>query len=267
MLKVTELQGGYKMPGQSDQQSIENAGDAERAEFNGVVKASREGDGLDPIHQTQLRGRRPQPWPIRLAHWLNVPLLVIMAGSGLQIFAAYPSLGPQGAQYRWYPLQDTPPPRWMRFGGWLAGARHWHFALAWFLVLNGLIYMAYFLGSGEWRRRLFLPRRDTKNAIGQFAYYTRIRSTPPPADFYNGLQRLAYTSTILFGFVMVLSGLVLYKPVQLHWLTVLFGGYDGARLVHLGVLFLLALFVASHLVLVALHPREIVRMVTGGKRE
>jgi thiosulfate reductase cytochrome b subunit len=190
-----------------------------------------------------------------------------MAGSGLQIFAAYPSLGPQGAQYRWYPFQGTPPPQWLRIGGWLAGARHWHFAIAWFFILNGLIYLAYFVASGEWRRRLFQPRRDAWNAIRQFAYYTRIRSTPPPADFYNGLQRLAYTSVIVFGSIMVLSGLAIYKPVQLYWLTLVFGGYDGARVVHLAVLCLLALFVVTHLVLVAVHPREIVNMITGGKHE
>jgi thiosulfate reductase cytochrome b subunit len=149
----------------------------------------------------------------------------------------------------------------------LAGARHWHFAIAWFFILNGLIYLAYFVVSGEWRRRLFQPRRDAWNAIRQFAYYTRIRSTPPPADFYNGLQRLAYTSVILFGSTMVLSGLAIYKPVQFYWLTVLFGGYDGARVVHLAVLCLLGLFVATHVVLVALHPREIVNMITGGKNE
>ncbi len=212
-------------------------------------------------------GRRLQPLPIRLAHWLNVLLIVLMAGSGLQILAAYPSLGPQGEQYRWYPFQGTPPPSWLRIGGWLGGARHWHFAVAWFFVLNGLIYLTYFLASGEWRRRLFQPRRDTWNAIRQFAYYTRIRSQPPPLDFYNGLQRLAYTSVILFALIMVLSGLAIYKPVQLHWLTLLFGGYDGARVVHLGVLCLLALFVASHLVLVAVHPREILNMITGGNRE
>jgi thiosulfate reductase cytochrome b subunit len=211
-------------------------------------------------------GRRLQPLAIRIAHWLNVPLLILMAGSGLQILSAYPSLGPQGARYRWYPFQGDPPPQWLRIGGWLGGARHWHFAIAWFFVLNGLIYLTYFFASGEWRRRLFLPGRDLWNAVLQFAYYTRLRKTEPPLDFYNGLQRLAYNSAILFGIVMVLSGLAIYKPVQLHFLTVLFGGYDGARVVHLGGLCLLALFVASHLVLVSLHPREILNMVTGGKR-
>jgi thiosulfate reductase cytochrome b subunit len=211
-------------------------------------------------------GLREQPLVIRVVHWCNVIFLILMAGSGLQIFAAYPSLGPQGAQYDWYPLQDTPPPEWLTIGGWLAGGRRWHFAIAWFFVLNGIIYVSYFFASGEWRRRLFLPRRDVVNALRQFAYYLRLRKDPPPPDFYNGLQRLAYSSVILFGVVMVLSGLAIYKPVQLHFLILLFGGYDGARVVHLGGLVLLAMFVVTHLILVATHPREIVKMITGGGR-
>ena len=189
-----------------------------------------------------------------------------MAGSGLQILAAYPALGPRGGLYRWYPFQNDAPPSWMRFGGWLAGARHWHFAIAWFLIFNGVIYLIYMIASGEWRRRVFIPTRDTSNALAMFAYYLRIRRTPPPEDFYNGLQRMAYTSAILFGAVVVLSGLAIYKPVQLYWLTAAFGGYDVARVVHLSCLVLLALFTVMHLVLVALHPRTIVTMVTGGQR-
>jgi thiosulfate reductase cytochrome b subunit len=221
---------------------------------------------VSSIHERARAGRLAQPGVIRLAHWINIPLIVIMAGSGLQIFAAYPSLGPRGALYRWYPFQNVAPPSWLRFGGWLAGARHWHFAIAWFLIFNGVIYLIYMIASGEWRRRVFIPARDTSNALAMFAFYLRIRKTPPPEDFYNGLQRLAYTSAILFGMVVVLSGLAIYKPVQLHWITAAFGGYDVARVVHLSCLVLLATFTAMHLVLVALHPRTIVTMVTGGQR-
>jgi thiosulfate reductase cytochrome b subunit len=206
------------------------------------------------------------PLLIRLAHWINIPLLVIMAGSGLQILVAYPSMGPRGALYKWYPFQGVPPPSALRFGGWLAGARHWHFAIAWFLVLNGAAYLAYQVASGQWRRRAFIPRRDATGALAMFAYYLRIRKTAPPEDLYNGLQRLAYTSAIAFGIVLVCSGLAIYKPVQLYWLTALFGGYDVARVVHLSALVALALFTATHLVLVALHPRTIVDMIAGGKR-
>jgi thiosulfate reductase cytochrome b subunit len=227
-------------------------------------------EGIEPVDSSRAenwrQGRLAQPAAIRLAHWINIPLIVIMAGSGLQILAAYPALGPRGALYNWYPFQNDAPPSWLRFGGWLAGARHWHFAIAWFLILNGLIYLIYMIASGEGRRRVFIPTRDTSNAIAMFGYYLRIRKTPPPEDFYNGLQRMAYTSAILFGLVVVFSGLAIYKPVQLYWITAAFGGYDVARVVHLSCLVLLALFTVMHLVLVALHPRTIVTMVTGGPR-
>ena len=124
--------------------------------------------------------RRPQPLAIRAAHWLSVPVLVLMAGSGLQIFSAYPSFGARGAEYGWYPFAGTPPPEWLRFGGWLAGARQWHFALAWVFGVNGTLYVLYLLTSGEWRRRAFLPVRDAVNAMQMMAYYLRLRSTPPP---------------------------------------------------------------------------------------
>lgn len=207
--------------------------------------------------QERWKGRRAQPWLIRLTHWLNVPLLLLIAGSGLQIFAAYPALGPRGALYGWYPWDGIPPPMWARFGGWLAGARHWHFALGWFLVLNGIVYLSYMAARGEWRRRGFRPHRDTRNAILMLLYYLRLRRIAPPIDFYNGLQRLAYSSIMVIALAEVLSGLAIYKPVQLWWLGSLFGGYDGARAVHLLGLGLLALFTAIHLVMVALHPRAI----------
>jgi thiosulfate reductase cytochrome b subunit len=211
--------------------------------------------------------RRPQqPALIRITHWCNVVFLVLMAGSGLQILTAYPALGPRGAQYSWYPFQNIAPPRWLTIGGWLAGGRHWHFAIAWFFIANGLVYLTYFFVSGEWRRRMFWLRRDTGNAVRQFAYYLRIRKSPPAADFYNGLQRFAYTGVPLLGIVMVLSGLAIYKPVQFYPLTLLFGGYDGARVVHLAGLCLLAMFVAIHVVLVSLHPRELRNMIDGGER-
>ncbi len=221
------------------------------------------------VHRAGSEGppkRREQPLVIRITHWCNALFIILMAGSGLQILTAYPSLGPRGAEYSWYPWQGTPPPEWLTLGGWLAGGRHWHFAIAWLFVVNGLCYLGYQFASGESRRRFFLPYRDGSNVLRQFAYYLRLRKNAPPADPYNGLQRLAYSSAIMFGLVMVLSGLAIYKPVQLHFLTVLFGGYDGARTVHLAGLGLIAAFVATHLILVALHPRVMAKMITGGDR-
>src|SRR5437868_4708385 len=82
----------------------------------------------------------------------------------------------------------------------------------------------------------------------------------PAQGFYNGLQRLAYTAAILLGAIEVLSGLAIWKPVQLGGLAALFGGYDGARAVHLLGLCALGLFTVGHLVMVLAHPRAIVEM-------
>jgi thiosulfate reductase cytochrome b subunit len=210
--------------------------------------------------------RAAQPWVIRLTHWLNIPALVVMAASGLQILVAFPYFGPRGAAWSWVPTSGWVPPAWLRLGGWLAGARALHFALAWLLVVNGLVYLGYAAASGEWRRRLFRPLRDARGALQMGLYYLRLRKEPPAAELYNPLQRLAYFVAITAAIVEVLTGLAIYKPVQLGWLAALFGGYDGARLIHFAGLVVLAGFTAAHLVLVALHPRSLGEMITGGER-
>lgn len=210
--------------------------------------------------------RREQPWPIRLTHWLNVPLLGILAGSGLQILIAYPMLGPRGAEYVWDPLRARAPPEALALGGWLAGGRHWHFAFAGLLVLNALVYLAYLFGSGEWRRRLFWPRRDARNALRTAAYYLRLSRVPPLQDPYNGLQRLAYTACLAIAAVTVLAGVAIYLPVQLPFLAALFGGYDSARAVHFLGLAALALFTVGHVAMVAAHPATLKAMIGGGSR-
>ncbi|TMA26652.1 MAG: thiosulfate reductase [Deltaproteobacteria bacterium] len=207
-----------------------------------------------------------QPLAVRLTHWLNVPLLLLMAASGLEILAAFPQMGPQGEPASWYPLQEWVPPSWLRAGGWLAGARHIHFALGWFLVANGLVYLIWMAASGEWRRRAFLPRRDSMNALQTMAYYLRVRKIAPEQGLYNGLQRLSYTAVIFLAVIEVLSGLALYKPVQLSALAALFGGYDGARAIHLLGLAALAGFTVGHIAMVLLHPRALLSIFTGGSR-
>jgi len=235
--------------------------------------------------------RRPQPFLIRLTHWINFPVLLVMGMSGLQILRAYPYFGPQGAMYGWVPLQGWDSPEWMRAGSWLAGARNLHFALMWLLVFNAIVYLIYLFGSKEYKRRLFWPPRDARSAFRQQLYYfdatrfhivrtvqriaARGKELPPPpkrmamprVDLYNGLQRAAYTAALALAILEVLSGLVIYKPVQLHRLGWLMGGYDGARVIHfLGLLGLLG-FVVIHVVLVIVHWRQFPEMITGGKPE
>jgi thiosulfate reductase cytochrome b subunit len=217
-------------------------------------------------HDARQHADVAQPLVIRITHWLNVPLLVIMGGSGLQILLAYPYMGPRGDAFGWYPFQGFRPPAWLCLGGWLAGARALHFAFGWFFVINGLAFIAYELATGEWRARAFLPRRDFANAVATALHYLRLKKAPPEQGFYNGLQRLAYTSAVALGAVSVLSGLAIWKPVQLSWLETLFGGYDVARCVHFFSLIALAVFTVVHVLLVSVHPKTIVDMVAGGTK-
>ncbi len=212
--------------------------------------------------------KRPQPWLIRLTHWANIPVLGIMAMSGLRSSMAYPYMGPRGDRFAWWPLQGWMPKPWMRVGGWLAGARHWHFAFAWLLVFNAVVYLAYLVASGRaLKRRYFWPPRDTIPALQQMAFYLRLRKDPPPVDLYNGLQRLAYTSALLLGTIEILSGLASAEaraaPAARRDLR---RASATARVVHLVTLFLLVGFVITHVLMVALHPRSLGEMITGGKK-
>jgi thiosulfate reductase cytochrome b subunit len=219
-------------------------------------------------NRVRARNRREQPVAVRALHWANAALLAVMAGSGLQILAAYPEMGPQGARYGWYPLAGWVAPGWARVGGWLAAGRHWHFAFGWFFAGVGVLYLLWLGASGEWRRRLFLPRRDLPSALLTARSYLALRNPPPrPGELYNGLQRLAYTGALAAGAMEVLTGLVLYKPVQLGPLAALFGGYDAARVIHFLVLAFLVLFTAGHVVMVLAHPRALASIFTGGPRE
>ncbi len=60
----------------------------------------------------------------------------------------------------------------------------------------------------------------------------KIRKAPLPREKFNGAQRIAYTSVIFMGLGSLLTGLAIYKPIQLSWLTALFGGYMIARWIH-----------------------------------
>jgi len=202
---------------------------------------------------------------VRLAHWLNAVLLVGMIASGLQIYNAFAHFGPRGAPYP--NLFDAEPlPEWARLGGWLAGGINWHFALAWPFVLTGLVYLAFLAVSGEWRSLLFRPR-DLRPALQMQLYYLGLRPTHPPQGKHNALQKAAYTFIVVLGALSVLTGFAIYKPVQLGWLTRLFGGFELARYWHFWAVWIFVGFTILHVALVFLvDPASLRAMITGRYR-
>ncbi len=186
------------------------------------------------------------PWPLRLTHWLNVVAMVIMIGSGWQIYNASPLFGftfPFG------------------LGQWLGAGIAWHLAGMWLLVFNGLIYVVWSLVSGHYKK-LFLirPREvwgDLRSALSLHLKHDK--------GVYNAVQKLLYAGVLLAGVVAVLSGLSIWKPVQLWFLCNLFGGYVIARYVHFFAMTSICLFILVHLLLVALVPKVLPPMITGGR--
>ena len=116
-------------------------------------------------------------------------------------------------------------------GGWLAGGVQWHFTFMWIFVGSGLLYIVYQIVSGHWRQVLFLPR-DIKGVWPMARHYFLFGNKPPVEAAYNPLQKLAYTSTLFFGVMSTLTGLVMYKPVQFWWIAWPMGGYHYARIWH-----------------------------------
>lgn len=206
---------------------------------------------------------RRHHWVVRLTHWVNVIALTVMVGSGLRIFNAYPAFARRGGTFCCYPFEGTPVPEWLTFGGWLAGARNWHFAMMWVLVLNGLVYLGFLWLHGEWRD--LVPRRgDWRDALRMMRFYLYRLRMHPAQGKHNALQKLAYFSMPIFAALAVLSGIAIWKPVQLAPLTGLLGGYVWARYWHfLATVALVVLSVGHVFMVFAVDPLSMRSMVTG----
>jgi thiosulfate reductase cytochrome b subunit len=80
---------------------------------------------------------------------------------------------------------------------------------------------------------------------------------------YNQVQKLLYAGIIIIGILIVLSGLAIWKPVQLQYLTALFGGYDAARYVHFFCMAAIVAFMVVHVALALLVPKSLRAMIIG----
>lgn len=203
-------------------------------------------------------------WIVRATHWVNVLALGIMVTSGLRIFNAYPAFARKGGTFCCYPFAGRPIPAWLTFGGWLAGARRWNFAAMWLLVVNGLVYLTFIYLHGDWRE--VTPRRgDLRDGWEMMKFYLFVRRDHPRQGKHNALQRAAYFAMPVFGAAAVVSGLAVWKPVQLAWLTNLLGGYVWARYWHFLAMIGLVVLTAVHVFMVfSVDPYALRAITTGG---
>jgi thiosulfate reductase cytochrome b subunit len=208
---------------------------------------------IEATHDHQLMPASPagpaiHPVWVRVTHWVNAVAVAIMIGSGWEIYNASP-------------LFAFAFPPAITLGGWLAGALLWHFAAMWFLAVNGVVYLVLGIVTGRFRRKL-VPIRpgevlaDAKAALtGTLAH--------DDLSVYNAVQKLLYLGVILAGVVIVLSGLAIWKPVQLQELTAVFGGYEAARYVHFFAMAVIVGFLVVHVIMALLVPKALRAMITG----
>jgi thiosulfate reductase cytochrome b subunit len=188
---------------------------------------------------------------LRTTHWINVVAMFLMISSGWRIYDASPLFG-----------FVIPPAVTIGDGlGGLAGALLWHFAAMWLLVINGIIYLTWGIVSG-WFRRKLLPIRPGEVVRDLRAALTG-RLSHDDLSAYNAMQRFLYAGVIASDVVSVLSGVAIWKPVQVQELTAAFGGYEAARFVHFFAMAAIVCFLTVHITLAILVPKSLRAMIIG----
>ena len=189
------------------------------------------------------------PGWVRVSHWINALAILVMIGSGWQIYDASPLF--RGLEFS----------KHIALGQWLGGALLWHFAAMWVLVVNGIVYVTLGLATGRFKRKL-LPIYPSEVVADAKAALT-FKLAHDDLSHYNAVQKVLYAGVILCGMLIVLSGLSIWKSVQFQELTALFGGYDFARYVHFAAMSAIVGFLCVHVALALLVPKSLRAMITG----
>jgi thiosulfate reductase cytochrome b subunit len=194
-------------------------------------------------------------------HWINAVAILVMIGSGWRIYDYYPALPIDFRfPYSWTIGGDPVLSQALHNEDGLANALLWHFAAMWVLVLNFIAYVAVGIISGHFRRD-FLPI-----SVGTFAkdFLAALRGRlDHRLGQYNAVQKVFYWGVLGLVLLIILSGLSIWKPVQLYWLTWLFGGYEFARVVHFFCMAGIVAFLFVHIALTILVPKTLVAMIVG----
>ena len=212
---------------------------------------------------TQLYDEQKHPLTRRVFHWVMALSILAMIGSGWRIYNASPI----------FPFTF---PEWITLGGdvqtslarhgdpGVASAIAWHFAAMWTLVVSYLLFVLAGIVTGHFRRD-FLPVGPV-SIMRDFVSAATFRLEHRLGE-YNAVQKAAYLGVLTLVAIMILSGIAIWKPVQTYPLELLFGGFQGARLVHFIVMVGIVLFILVHVGLTLIVPRTLLAMVVGRATE
>jgi thiosulfate reductase cytochrome b subunit len=197
-------------------------------------------------------GRRLHPLPVRIMHWINAVVMLVMITSGWGIYDDDVII--HGVHFS----------QFWRLGDWAAWSLNWHFAGMWFLTINGLIYLVYGFATGRLREKL-LPIRPAE-IVQTIVDTLHFKIAHEDITVYNAVQKLLYIVVIFAGISQVVTGLAIWKPIQFSGLVSLLGGFQTARVLHFAGMAVIVGFLIVHVALALLVPRTLGAMVTGGPR-
>jgi thiosulfate reductase cytochrome b subunit len=233
--KTTTANANTEILSEAQNDSVGDVGDNDDVAGEGTVAPQT-------VSTATIRLEKKHPLAIRWMHWINFPVLFTMIWSGLLIY-----WNDSDNAYKYphevYRVGVGPVTLLRMFPAWFYTNRFWdmryhvteglgyHFFFMWIFAINGLLYVTYLVASGNWR--LMVPTmRSWKEAVQVTLFDLHLSKVHPPVRKYNGAQKIAYTAIILMGAGSLVTGLSIYKPTQVHWLTTLLGGYEMARWEH-----------------------------------
>jgi len=202
--------------------------------------------------ETNSTGRRLHPLAVRIMHWTNAVAMLIMILSGWGIYDDFVII--RGFHFAPY----------LRLGDWAAPSLQWHFSGMWLLALNGLGYLMYGVVTGRLRERL-LPIRSAElfKTVRDTLHF---RIELPDLTVYNAVQKLLYIVVVVAGISQVVTGLLIWKPIQFSSAVALLGGFQAVRIEHFVGMSVIVGFLVVHVALSLLVPRTLWAMLSGGPR-
>jgi thiosulfate reductase cytochrome b subunit len=219
-------------------------------------------DAATTVGVSARKTRAMHPLPLRIMHWTNAVVILIMIGSGWRIYNDEPLFGFLFFSETFSLGGDPIKSLQLHGNAGYAGAEQWHFFGMWILVLNGIAYLIYGVVTGRFQRMLW-PIRPTE-VFATVRDALRFHLSHEDLTVYNAAQKLLYVGIILVVLIEVLAGLAIWKPVQFSNLAMLFYSFQGARYVHFFGMVAIVLFLLVHVALALLVPKTLVAMVSGG---
>jgi thiosulfate reductase cytochrome b subunit len=222
---------------------------------------------------------------VRVTHWLTAISFLALLVTGVEILISHPRFywGETGNIHTRalftlpIPASRVSVPTGYGYvlpdqNGW---SRYLHFQSAWLLVGTGLLYVAFGLFKGHFRRNL-LPVRSDRSlralAMSVAKHFRFSRPSDEETCSYNVLQRLSYLFVIFVLCPLVIwTGLAMSPAVAsaIPAAVAVLGGQQSARTMHFFISGFLVLFLFVHVLMVFLtgFRNRMRAMITGRATE